>query len=374
MAFKNNNNIFWAFVKKEFYHISRDRWTVVILLILPIVMLLLFGYALNTEVKNSGLAVYDPSNDAVTRAIIDKLQINDYFVLKKVLHNQDDIENAFQKGDIGMVVVFSDDFQKNIVHGGNARIQLIADGSDPNTASILATYATTIIAGYQKELMKTDNLPYQITPDVKFLYNPSMKTAYNFVPGVMGMILLLICAMMTSISIAREKENGTMEVLLASPMKPLYVILSKTVPYFVLSLVNLTTILLMAVFIMKVPIAGSLFWLLAISLLYIFVALALGILISTLMSSQVAAMLVSGVVLMFPVLLLSGMIFPIENMPLFLRILSDIIPAKWFIIAVKKLMIKGLGLSSILLELSILGAMAVFFISVSLKKFKIRLE
>lgn len=374
MAFKNNNNIFWAFVKKEFYHISRDRWTVVILLILPIVMLLLFGYALNTEVKNSGLAVYDPSNDAVTRAIIDKLQINDYFVLKKVLHNQDDIENAFQKGDIGMVVVFSDDFQKNIVHGGNARIQLIADGSDPNTASILATYATTIIAGYQKELMKTDNLPYQITPDVKFLYNPSMKAAYNFVPGVMGMILLLICAMMTSISIAREKENGTMEVLLASPMKPLYVILSKTVPYFVLSLVNLTTILLMAVFIMKVPIAGSLFWLLAISLLYIFVALALGILISTLVSSQVAAMLVSGVVLMFPVLLLSGMIFPIENMPLFLRILSDIIPAKWFIIAVKKLMIKGLGLSSILLELSILGAMAVFFISVSLKKFKIRLE
>jgi len=370
----NNRKIFLAFVRKEFYHIFRDRWTMIILLVLPIVMLLLFGYALNTEVKNSKIAVYDPSNDDVTRAIIEKLQVNDYFILKKMLHSPDEIEKTFQEGEIGMVMVFSENFYENLLHTGDAQIQLIADGSDPNTASTMTTYATAILTSYQQELFKMDKIPYQITPEVKLLYNPTMKAAYNFVPGVMGMILLLICAMMTSISIAREKENGTMEVLLVSPMKPLYVILSKTVPYFVLSLVNLTTIFIIAVFIMGVPIAGSFFWLMVISLLYTFVALALGILISSVVSSQIAAMLISGVVLMFPVMILSGMIFPLENMPVFLQVISEVIPAKWYIIAVKKLMIKGLGFSSILMELSVLGAMAILLVSLSLRKFKIRLE
>jgi ABC-2 type transport system permease protein len=305
--------------------------------------------------------------------MIEKLQVNDYFVLDKMLKSPDEIEKAFQGGKIGMIVVFSENFNENLVHSGNAQIQLIADGSDPNTASTLVTYATTILASYQKELLKVDKIPYQIMPEVKFLYNPTMKAAYNFVPGVMGMILLLICAMMTSISIAREKENGTMEVLLVSPMKPLYVILSKTVPYFVISLINLATIFFIAVFIMGVPIAGSFFWLVIISLLYIFVALALGILISSVVSTQIAAMLISGVVLMFPVLLLSGMIFPLENMPVFLQAISEVIPAKWYILAVKKLMIKGLGFSSILLEFSVLSFMAIVFVSLSLRKFKIRL-
>ena len=363
-----------AFVRKEFHHIFRDKTSMLILLVMPILMLVLFGYALNTEVKNSKFAVYDPSKDEVTRSMVEKLQINNYFILKKVLNNASEAETAFKKGEVSMVIVFSDHFYENLLHGGYAQIQLLADGSDPNTASIITTYASTILSSYQLELMKIGKIPYQITPEVKLLYNPSMVAAYNFVPGVMGMILLLICAMMTSVSITREKERGTMEVLLVSPMKPLYVILSKAVPYFFLSLVNLATILLIANFIMHVPIAGSLFWLLVISLVYIFVCLTLGLLISTIVDTQMAALIISAIGLMMPVMLMSGMMFPIENMPVYIRWISDIIPARWYIEAIRKIMIMGLGFSAIIQELSILVGMGIVLIVISLRKFKIRLE
>jgi ABC-2 type transport system permease protein len=374
MTPRDNWNIFMAFVRKEFYHIFRDKMSMMILLVMPVLMLVLFGYALNTEVKNSKFAVYDPSHDEATRAIVEKLQVNNYFIQKKALANPGDIESVFRRGEVSMVLVFGPHFYEDLLHNGGAQVQLIADGSDPNTASTITTYATSIIQGYQQELLKTGKIPYQITPVVKLLYNPSMKAAYNFVPGVMGMIILLICAMMTSVSIAREKEKGTMEVLLVSPMKPLYVILSKSVPYFVLSLINMMTILVIAVFVMGVPVAGSFFWLMVLSLLYIFVALALGLLISSLVSTQMVAMIISAMGLMMPVMLLSGMMFPLENMPWFLRVISDFIPAKWYILAVKKIMIKGLGFDAIIKELSILSVMAVALIGISLKNFKIRLE
>ena len=212
-----------------------------------------------------------------------------------------------------------------------------------------------------------------IVPQLKLLYNPQMKSAYNFVPGVMGLILMLICAMMTSISIVREKETGTMEVLLVSPVKPLFIILAKAVPYFVLSFVNLTTILLLSVYVLDVPVAGSLFWL-VVSLLFIFVSLALGLLISTVTRTQVAAMLVSGLMLMMPTMLLSGMIFPIESMPVILQAISAVLPARWYIQAVRKLMIEGVDVSLVLMEVGILATMAVLLITVSFKKFKHRLE
>ena len=213
-----------------------------------------------------------------------------------------------------------------------------------------------------------------IVPQVKLLYNPQMKSAYNFVPGVMGLILMMICAMMTSISIVREKETGTMEVLLVSPVKPLFIILAKAVPYFVLSFVNLITILLLSVYVLHVPVAGSLFWLVVVSLLFIFVSLALGLLISTVTHTQVAAMLVSGLMLMMPTMLLSGMIFPVESMPVILQSISTVIPARWYIQAVRKLMIEGVDISLVLTEIGILAVMAVLLITVSFKKFKNRLE
>ena len=365
---------FMSFVRKEFHHIFRDKTTMAILLLLPILMLLLFGYAITTEVKNSKLAIYDPSNDIATRAIIEKLNASEYFTVVKILNKHSDINDQFKQGDVKMVVVFGEKFYENMLHTGTAQVQLIADGTDPNSAKSVVSYATNIIAVYQQELFKIQDIPFQISPQVKLLYNPQMKGAYNFVPGVMGMILMLICAMMTSISIAREKELGTMEILLVSPMKPIYIIISKTIPYFVLSLVNLTTILLLSVFVLGVPIAGSFFWLIAFSLIYIFVNLSLGLLISSLVTTQLVALLISGMVLMLPVIMLSGMMFPVENMPVVFQWISDIIPAKWYIIGVKKIMIKGLGLSAIIPEMSILSGMGVVLIATSLKKFKYRLE
>lgn len=364
---------FIAFVRKEFYHILRDKRTLLILLGIPVVQIVLFGFAITTEVNNIRVAVYDPSNDVSTQRIINQLDASKYFKVSERIHSPSEIETLFQKGKADLIVVFSEQFDNNIRHTGEAGIQLIADATDPNTATMLTNYAVNIIGEFQRQLMSESNIPIQIVPEIKLLYNPQMKSAYNFVPGVMGLILILICAMMTSISIVREKETGTMEVLLVSPMKPIYIIIAKAVPYLVLSCVNLVTILLLSVYLLDVPVAGSLFWLGIISLLFIFVALALGLLISTIADTQVAAMLISGMGLMMPVMLLSGMIYPTESMPVVLQWVSDVIPAKWYIMGVKKLMIQGLGVSYVWKEIGILTVMAAVLLTISLKKFKVRL-
>ena len=345
---------FIAFVKKEFYHIFRDRRTMLILLGMPVVQIILFGFAISTEVKNVRLAVLDPSNDVVTRKIIDRLDASEYFTVTARFH-------------------FSERFVDDL-YTGDARVQLVVDATDPNMSTSQVNYATGIVSMVGQEMMPPNMSAARLTSDIKLLYNPQMKSAYNFVPGVMGLILMLICAMMTSISIVREKETGTMEVLLVSPVKPLFIILAKAVPYFVLSFVNLITILLLSVFVLDVPVVGSLFWLITVSLLFIFVSLALGLLISSVTRTQVAAMLVSGLMLMMPTMLLSGMIFPIESMPLILQWISDILPARWYIQAVRKLMIEGVPVVLVYKEIGILLLMATVLITISIKKFKYRLE
>ncbi|MDR3060032.1 MAG: ABC transporter permease [Prevotella sp.] len=365
---------FLSFVKKEFYHIFRDKRTMLILLGMPVVQIILFGFAITTEVKNTQVAIFDPSKDISTQRITEQLGTSEYFSVARILSNPDEIEKVFKEGKANLVVVFGENFNENLLHTGEASIQLIADATDPNQSLTLTGYATNIIGSYQQELMREYNIPFQIKPEVRMLYNPQMKGAYNFVPGVMGLILILICAMMTSIAIVREKEMGTMEVLLASPIRPIYIILAKAVPYFTLSVVNLSSILLLSVFVLEVPVAGSLFWLAIISLIFIFVALALGLFISSVADTQVTAMLISGIGLMMPVMLLSGMIYPIESMPVVLQWLSDIIPAKWYISAVKKLMIQGVSVVYVLKEMGILIVMAIFLLTVSLKKFKVRLS
>lgn len=365
---------FLAFIKKEFYHIFRDKRTMLILLGMPIVQIILFGFAITTEVKNTQIAVFDPSKDISTQRITEQLEASEYFTVAYTLTSPDDIEKVFKEGKANFVVVFGENFNENLLHTGEASIQLIADATDPNQATMLSGYASSIIASYQNELMHEYNVPMQIISEIRMLYNPQMKGAYNFVPGVMGLILMLICAMMTSIAIVKEKEMGTMEVLLVSPMKPVYIILAKTIPYFTLSVVNLTTILLLSVFVLKVPVAGSLFSLGLVSIVFILVALSLGLLVSTIVETQVAAMLVSGMGFMMPVMLLSGMIFPIESMPKILQWLSNIIPARWYASAVRKLMIQGVDFIFIWKELTILLVMAIVLLSISLKKFKVRLN
>lgn len=364
---------FIAFVKKEFYHIFRDRRTMLILLGMPVMQIILFGFAITTEVKNVRLAVLDPSNDVVTRKIIDRLDASEYFTVSQILHSPQEMEEAFRKNEVDMAVVFGERFSDRL-YTGDAQVQLIADATDPNMATTQANYATGIITAVGQELLPPNVSAFGIIPDIKLLYNPQMRSAYQFVPGVMGLILMLICAMMTSISIVREKETGTMEILLVSPVKPLFVILSKAVPYFVLSFINLTTILLLSVYVLHVPIAGSLCGLIMISLLFIFVSLALGLLISSVTRTQVAAMLASGLILMMPTMILSGMIFPVESMPLPLRVIADVIPARWYIQAVRKLMIEGVPVALVLKEAAILAVMAAVLITISFKKFKNQLE
>lgn len=366
---------FLAFVRKEFFHILRDRRTILILLVMPIVQIILFGFAINTEVQHIRVAILDPCNDVATLQLRERIDANPYFEVSNLIHTPNAADELFRRNKVDLVVVFENPFQEQLLHTGRASLQLITDATDPNMATTIANYATQLINAYQQELRQQQPFPMmQVTPQIKLLYNPQMKSAYNFVPGVMGLILMLICAMMTSVSIVREKERGTMEVLLVSPIQPLSIILAKAVPYLLLSLVNLCTILLLSVYLLQVPVAGSLFWLAVVSFLFIFVALALGLLVSTLVDSQVAAMLLSGMVLMIPVILLSGMIFPIESMPLLLQWISHIIPARWFIAAVKKIMIEGLDISYAWKELSILIGMALFLMIVSIKKFKYRLQ
>jgi ABC-2 type transport system permease protein len=363
-----------TFIRKEFHHILRDKRSMLVLLGLPIVQLLIFGFAITTEVRNANIAILDNSKDEATQNIISRIQSSKYFDIDRTLVSNTQIEKAFKTGKIKLAVVFQSNFQNELAHANKAQIQIIADGTDPNQATTLTNYVSTIIMDYQNELNQQNTLPYTIGTEVRMLYNPELKGAYSSVPGVMGMILLLISAMMTSIAIVKEKELGTMEVLLVSPMKPWLVIISKVVPYFIVSLINVATILLLSVYALGMPIQGSLFLLIAETILYIFCALSLGLFISTITDSQQAAMIISLIGLMLPVVMLSGYAFPIANMPIILQVISNIIPAKWYIIITKNVMIKGLGIWDIWKETLIIGAMTFFFILLSIKRFKIRLQ
>lgn len=361
------------FVIKEFHHILRDKRSMLVLLGLPVVQLLIFGFAITTETRNCNIAVLDNAKDEATQNIITRVESSTYFDIDRTLSSNKQIENAFKAGRIKLAIVFQPNFQNDLLHTNKSQIQIITDASDPNQANTLANYVSAIVMEYQQELNQNKDLPYTINTEIRMLYNPQLKGEYSSVPGVMGMILLLISAMMTSISIVKEKEIGTMEILLVSPMKPSIVIASKVIPYFIVSLVNVITILLISVYILGLPIKGSIVLLSFITILYIICALALGILISTVTNSQQAAMIISLLGLMLPVVMLSGYAFPIANMPMILQIISNLIPAKWYIIMVKDVMIKGIGLFEIWKEMLIILGMTTFFLVVSIKRFKVRL-
>jgi ABC-2 type transport system permease protein len=364
---------FIIFVKKEFRHIFRDRKSLLIIILMPIVQIILFGFALTNEIKDSNIAVLDNAKDESSRAIIERLDASRYFNVFRYLNTQAGIETAFKTGKVRLVVVFQPGFRESLLHADHAQVQLIADASDPNTATTVTSYASNIINDYQKELNGQLQVPYAIKPEIRMLYNPQLKGAYNFVPGVMAMILILIAAMMTSVAIVREKEINTMEVLLVSPLKPLLFILSKAIPYIFLSLVNVVTILTVSVTVLDVPINGSLFLLMGESLLFIITAVSLGLMISNLTKTQQEAQMFSLMTLLLPTLLLGGFMFPIESMPLPLRIISNVVPSKWFFLIVKNVMIKGLGFSAVWKESLVLVGMSLFLLIISFKKFKIRL-
>lgn len=364
---------FIAFVKKEFYHVLRDRRTLLILFGMPLAQILIFGFALTNEVKNARIVIVDHAGDDASRQLIARLAASNYFEIAAHVTDHAGVEAAFKRGDAKLAVVFPVNFQHDLAHQNHAQVQVIADASDPNTATTLTGYCSSIIRDHQATLGTDTTLSRRIAPEIRMLYNPQLKGAPNFVPGVMALVLMLVSVMMTAISIVREKETGTMEVLLVSPFKPAWVILSKAVPYLVLSLINVCTILLMSVFVLQLPVAGSWLLLFAESTLFIITCLTLGIFISIKTRSQQVAMLISLMGMLLPTVLFSGFMFPIENMPVPLQVISNIVPAKWFYSIVKAIMIKGVGLAGVWKETLILFGITLFFFAVSLRSFRIRL-
>ncbi len=366
---------FIVFVKKEMLHIFRDQRTVMILIAMPLVQILIFGYVISSEIKNASIGILDKSKDELTQQATQKLLSSGYFYLEKYLTSEQEFESAFNKDRVKMVVVFEPEFAKRFDKEKAANIQLITDASDANTAQILSNYATGILQGFQAEQNAKIGISKAfIKTDVRMFYNQNLDGVYMSVPGIMTMILMIVSAMMTSISITREKEFGSMEVLLLSPLKPVQIILGKVTPYIILAAINSLSILAMGYWVFKVPMNGSLILLLFEAILFTILALSLGIFISTIAKNQMVAMFISMFALMLPTILLSGFIFPIENMPLPLRIVTNLIPPKWFIIIVKKIMLKGLGFAYVWKETLILLGFIVLFVGLSIKKFKVRLE
>ncbi len=364
---------FSTFIKKEFYHVFRDKKTLLMLFGLPIAQILLFGFALTNEIKNARIVICDYARDEASRKIVTQLAANDIFQIEEDLLSHDQIEESFQEGKIKLAIVFPARFHQDLAQSNHAQIQIIADASDPNTANTLTNYASAIIMDYQREQSEQTIIQMQIETEMRMLYNPELKGATNFVPGVMALVLMLVCTLMTSVSIVREKELGTMEVLLVSPVSPLVVIISKAIPYLFLSLINLTVILLLSVTLLDMPINGSIILLYGTSTLLILTALSFGLLISNSTDSQQTAMLISLMGMLLPVVLFTGFMFPIENMPKVLQVISNVVPSRWYYIIIKSIMIKGLGFEAIWKETLILFGMTLFLLIVSLKKFKIRL-
>lgn len=351
-------NSFFSFVIKETKHILRDKRTMLMLFGMPIVMMLLFGFAVTNDVRNVRIIVVMSNADNATQQVADRLAASEYFTITKVVATPTEAEKAIRDQKADMAIVFSQDFASR-----KSGYQLIVDGADPNMAQQWTIYANAVINNTETKAVNT-----------KLLYNPQMKSTYNFVPAIMGTLLMLVCAMMTSISIVREKEKGTMEVLLVSPTKPLMIIVAKLVPYLVLAFTILSIILLMSSFVLGVPIKGSLFWIYVVSTIYILLALSLGILVSTISETQLVALLISAMLLMMPVIMLSGMMFPIESMPKILQYISAIIPTRYYISAMRKLMIMGVGIEEVYFEVSILISMLIALMSLALAKFNKRLE
>ena len=349
---------FISFVIKEARHILRDKRTMLILFGMPTVMMLIFGFAISTDVKNVRTVVVTSQMDVQTQAAVDRLRASEYFNMTATVGTPREAELLIRRQKADLAVVFGKDYATH-----HNDVQFIVDGADPNMAQQWSNYARQVIADTQ------------VTPvSLKMLYNPQMRSAYNFVPAIMGMLLMLVCAMMTSVSIVREKERGTMEVLLVSPVRPLMVIVAKAVPYLAMAFLILVVILLMARYVLGVPLAGSLLWILVVSVIYILLALSLGLLISDVARTQLAALLLSAMVLLMPVVMLSGMMFPVESMPTVLQWVSAVVPPRYYIEAMRKLMIMGVGIGEVAREVGVLSGMTVVLLWVALAKFNNRLE
>ena len=352
------NKTFLSFVKKECLHIIRDPRTLLVAIMIPVVQMVMFGFAISTEVNSIDVAAVVPHPTSATAQALGRLINNPYVNYIGALPSGNEIHLALSSNDVMAVVSFSPDYETD------GKVQIVLDGSNPVIAQTASGYLTGILSGTAGNA----------APPVRILYNPLLLSSYNFVPGIMGLIFMLICAMLTSVSIVREKETGTMEILLVSPIKPYMIVLAKLVPYFFLALIDLSVILLIARYALGVPLSGSMAALLLLSFIYIALSLCIGLFVSTLANNQMTALLICGMVLIMPAIMLSGLMFPIENMPVILQWISNIIPAKWYIASMRKVMIQGLGFDYIWTELAVISGITLLLLTMTIKRFNNRLN
>lgn len=366
---------FSAFVVKEWKQIFRDPLTLLILIAMPITEMLLFGFAMNMDVSDVRTVIVDQSSDRVGERLAEAVRGSGTFLYEGTLYDTAVAEARLRASEIDLAIVIPSDFEDQMARGIPTSIQIIADVTDPAMGSIRGAYAQQFVADFLARSSGSESaLPYSIEMNTQMLYNPGLVSAFNFVPGLMGLVLVVICTTMTSISIAREKEQGSMELLLTTPVRPTTIVLSKTVPYLAVSTIIIGVILLISRLILEVPIRGSLVLILGVTLVFTFFSLAFGLLLSSMVKSQRESTILTGFGVMMPTMLLSGMIFPVENMPLLLQWISRAVPATYYISSMRKLMIQGAGLSAIWLEVVVLLLFAIITIALAIRNVKPRLR
>lgn len=361
-------------LRKELFHILRDKRTLTVLLLLPVVQVVIFGYAIRTDVQDVRLAIVDPKPDIVTLRLRARLTGAKVFKPVAVLQNTAGLERLFQTGAAQAAIVFEPNFANNLGRGLPAELMIITDATEPNTGATIQAYALNIVQSFQRELQAKSPGAVQIIPRVRLRFNPTAESKNLFVPGLMAFVLTIISSLMTAITITREKETGTMETLLVSPLRPWQIIIGKVLPYLVIGFVSVIGVVIEGRLIFGVPLRGNIPLLLAEGTLFILVSLSLGVLISARTSSQRVAMTGALIGTMLPTMILSGFLFPIESMPRPLQIVSHIVPAKWFVIIARGIMLKGIGLEHLWQETLILLAMALILLAASTRSFHARLE
>lgn len=372
---------FFAFVRKEFLHIFRDKRTLLVLIGLPTALIVLFGFAISTEIRNVNVGLLSADDDVYVTRLMEKIDRSEYFTYVGAFRSEAGLDEAMRRGQVDAALIFGKDFMSSLYSPEGEDVAVVVDAVNPNNASMEVMYLSGMISDYFKDDIVSmasyrQQMPAtgRLTPNLRMLYNPQLKSSYNFVPGIMGLILMLICALMTSVSIVREKETGSMEVLLVSPVRPINIVIAKMIPYFVVACVVLVNILLLTIFVLKVPVAGSFFWMILVSVIYIILSLGIGMLVSTLVRTQIIATLICGMIFLVPVMMFSGMLYPIESMPEPLQWFAQIIPAKWFIEAIRKIMIEGTPVRYVTKEILILTAMAVVVFTAAVAKFNDKLD
>jgi ABC-2 type transport system permease protein len=364
---------FAGFVRKEGYHIVRDWQTLLVLLGMPLLQVLLFGFAIRSDVRQVPLAFVEPMPDAATAAVRARFAAaSGTFRVVGAVRAIEALDGAFRSGGVRVAVVFPNGLARRLGRGEAAPVQLVVDGADPNTGGIMEAYARAVLQGVAAELGAATPA-VRLVPVQRMRFNPTLASVNLFVPGLVAFVLTIVSALMTAVTIAREKETGTMEMLLVSPLRPWQVVAGKVAPYLALGFTNVLLVLTAARLVFDVPVRGSLPLLLALSLLYTLTALAMGIVISSRAATQRTAMLAALAGLMLPTLLLSGFIFPIDAMPLPLRAVSHLIPARWFILIVRGIMLKGAGVMELWQEMLVLAGLTILLLAAGIRRLAVRL-